>query len=145
MPHEEANTISLFLAYPTPMLNTLSAATVKFVRDHPHLPVTNTTDTLIAIIVICRQMLEREQFAERLSPDLRDFFLRVMVGSLILFDHVDTDGGAFSRRSPVDMRAVVGVIRKNTKSVEPLMNALRYTTKHFNDPDVPKSVRSLFN
>lgn len=49
---ELANTISLFLACPTPMLNSLSQATVSFVREHPDLPVTNTTETLITVVQV---------------------------------------------------------------------------------------------
>lgn len=51
---ELANTISLFLANPTPMLNSLSHATVAFVRDHPDLPVTNTTETLTTVIQVIK-------------------------------------------------------------------------------------------
>lgn len=47
---ELANQISLFLAAPTPMLGTLSQACIQFVRDHPDLPLHNTTDTLATIV-----------------------------------------------------------------------------------------------
>lgn len=108
-----ANTISLYLASPTPMLNSLSNATVFFVKAHPALPVSNTTETLATIIHICRHMLERKDFCERITPVTRHFFLRVMVGGLILFDHVDAEGGAFCRNSPIDVRAVVELIKTN--------------------------------
>lgn len=44
-----ANTISLFLASPTPMLSALTTATLNFVVIHADLPVANTTDTLATI------------------------------------------------------------------------------------------------
>ncbi|KJH49767.1 hypothetical protein DICVIV_04107 [Dictyocaulus viviparus] len=47
---ELANSISLFLATPTPMLSSLSSATLEFVRSHPTLPIGNTTDTLATIV-----------------------------------------------------------------------------------------------
>lgn len=56
-------------------------------------------------------MLERKDFCERLSRDAQNFFLRVMVGALILYDHIDFNG-AFCRQSPIDLRAVVNVIRQ---------------------------------
>lgn len=56
-------------------------------------------------------MLERKDFCERISPETREFFMRVMVGSLILFDHIDTEGGAFCRQSPIDVKAVVELIK----------------------------------
>lgn len=52
VPLELANTISLFLASPTPMLNSLSHATVAFVREHPDLPVTNITETLTTVVQV---------------------------------------------------------------------------------------------
>jgi len=141
-----ADKISFFLANPTPMLHALSNATVEFVHEHPDLPLTNTTETLTAIVYICRHMLERKDFSDRISAETRAFFLRVMVGSLILFDHIDPAGGAFCRQSPIDVRAVCAVIKHNTgaEGAEQLMNALRYTAKHFNDAETPKSIKALF-
>ncbi|KAI1709869.1 protein FAM49A [Ditylenchus destructor] len=139
--------ISLFLAGPTPMLNSLSNATVQFVKEHPDLPVSNTTETLATIVHICRHMLERKDFCERISPETREFFMRVMVGSLILFDHIDTEGGAFCRQSPIDVKAVVELIKlyADENQVNQLMSALRYTSKHLSDAETPKSIRTLFN
>lgn len=57
-------------------------------------------------------MLDREDFVERISSEAQNFFLRVMVGALILFDHIDQCGGAFSRQSPIDMKAVVAAIKR---------------------------------
>uniref|UniRef100_A0A915D5Z9 CYRIA/CYRIB Rac1 binding domain-containing protein n=1 Tax=Ditylenchus dipsaci TaxID=166011 RepID=A0A915D5Z9_9BILA len=132
---------------PTPMLNSISNATVVFVKNHPDLPVSNTTETLATIVHICRHMLERKDFCERISLETRDFFLRVMVGSLILFDHIDTEGGAFCRQSPIDVKAVVDLIKQNANEEQTgqLMNALRYTSKHFSDQETQKSIRCLFN
>uniref|UniRef100_A0A914HBU0 CYRIA/CYRIB Rac1 binding domain-containing protein n=1 Tax=Globodera rostochiensis TaxID=31243 RepID=A0A914HBU0_GLORO len=143
---ELANTISLFLASPTPMLNALTNSTTGFVRDHPDLPVSNTTETLTAIVYICRHMLERKEFYDRLSVDERNFFLRVMVSALILFDHIDS-AGAFCRHSPVDVRGVVEVVKQKgtEQQANQLMDVLRYTSKHLNDLETPKSVRALFN
>lgn len=52
IPIELANTISLFLASPTPMLSALTTATINFVVTHSDLPVTNTTDTLATIVQV---------------------------------------------------------------------------------------------
>lgn len=69
-------------------------------------------------------MLERKDFYDKISTKTRDFVLRVMVGSLILFDHIDESsntsssstrngGGAFSRSSPIDLRAIIRLIKMN--------------------------------
>jgi len=145
IPLEEANSISLFLANATPMLNVIVNTTNLFAENHPDLPITNTTETLVAVVYICRRMLECKQFNERLTPEGKMFFLRVMIGSLILFDHIDPDG-AFSRNSSIDIKSIVDVVKQNgNEEAEQLMNALRYTTKHFKDQETPKSIRALFN
>lgn len=56
IPLELANTISLFLACPTPMLSALITATTNFVATNGELPVTNTTDTLATIVQVSKKM-----------------------------------------------------------------------------------------
>uniref|UniRef100_A0A915C0X5 CYRIA/CYRIB Rac1 binding domain-containing protein n=3 Tax=Ascarididae TaxID=6250 RepID=A0A915C0X5_PARUN len=145
IPIELTNTISLFLASPTPMLSALTTATIKFVVTHSDLPVTNTTDTLATIVQACHYMVETEENWERMSEFSRLFTVRVMVGAIILYDHID-NAGVFCRESPIDIRSVVELIKAQPKNdqVESLLNALRYTTKHLNDGSTPKSVRALF-
>lgn len=89
-------------------------------------------------------MLERKMNFDRISPDTQDFFTRVMIGAFILFDHTDPNG-AFCRQSPIDVRAIVAVIRLNEKECERFLNAMRYTSKHFKDSTTPKTIKSLFN
>jgi hypothetical protein len=66
----------------------------------------------IFILQIFRHNLENKEFYERLSSEDRDLVLRVMVGALILFDHIDANG-AFCRQSPIEIRGVVEVIKQN--------------------------------
>lgn len=82
---------------------------------------------------------------QKLSDYIRLFTIRVMVGAIILYDHVDS-AGAFCKDSPIDMRSAVELIKARTESEqsETLLNALRYTTKHLNDGSTPKSVRAIF-
>ncbi|PIO71098.1 hypothetical protein TELCIR_07002 [Teladorsagia circumcincta] len=111
---ELANSISLFLAAPTPMLSSLSSATLEFVRSHPTLPIGNTTDTLATIVSVCRYMVGSPEVAERITEATRLFCVRVMVGCLILYDHID-ENGAFVRESPINLRAVVNVVKEQTQ------------------------------
>ncbi|CAJ0955641.1 unnamed protein product, partial [Mesorhabditis belari] len=141
---ELANSISLFLAAPTPMLSSLSSATTAFVRAHPTLPLGNTTDTLATIVSVCCYMVTHEEAAMRLGDTARLFCVRVMVGCLILYDHVD-EQGAFVRDSPINVKTAVQVIRQHTTQpqTDSLLNSIRYTTKHFNQESTPKSIRQL--
>ncbi|TMS40228.1 hypothetical protein L596_006630 [Steinernema carpocapsae] len=142
---ETTNVMSLFFAKPTPMLCAITSSVIAFVHTHPDLPVSNTTDTLATVVHVCRLMVEREENWRRLSEKTRLFWLRVMVGSVILFDHID-DGGAFRADSPISMKSIVELIKADAPpdEKESLLNALRYTTKHLNDTITPKSIRSLF-
>lgn len=141
---ELANSISLFLANPTPMLSSLTSATLEFVRSHPTLPIGNTTDTLATIVSVCRYMVGSPEASARVTEKTRLFCIRVMVGCLILYDHVD-ENGAFVRESPINLRAVVNVVKEQTQppQAEALLNALRYTSKHFSQASTPKSVRAI--
>ncbi|KAK0393110.1 hypothetical protein QR680_000059 [Steinernema hermaphroditum] len=142
---ETTNIMSLFIAKSTPMLCSITSSVIAFVQTHPDLPVSNTTDTLATVVHVCRLMVEREENWRRLCEKSRLFWLRVMVGAVILFDHID-DGGAFRADSPIGMKSVVELIRADAPEAERenLLNALRYTTKHLNDTITPKSIRSLF-
>lgn len=69
--------------------------------------------------------------------------LRVMVGLVILYDHVHPDG-AFVRGSHVDVKGCVKLLQAQPAiKAEPLLNALRYTTKHLNEEATPKNIRNL--
>uniref|UniRef100_A0A914VEK6 CYRIA/CYRIB Rac1 binding domain-containing protein n=1 Tax=Plectus sambesii TaxID=2011161 RepID=A0A914VEK6_9BILA len=80
------------------------------------------------------------------EQDTRLFCLRVMVGAIILYDHVHPTG-AFARGSAVDIRAAVRVLKNHSTAerVENLLNALRYTTKHLSDPTTPKAIRAILS
>ena len=88
-------------------------------------------------------MLERKDNFERISPETQDFFTRVMVGAFILYDHTDQNGG-FCRTSPIDIRSIVEVVKRNEKESDRLLNSMKFTSKHFNDAATPKAIKALF-
>ncbi|XP_065843117.1 CYFIP-related Rac1 interactor B-like [Oscarella lobularis] len=143
--NEMANRMSLFYAYPTPVLKTLSEATAKFVEDHKDLPIDNTTECLSTMATVCKIMIENPEYKERLRNEESALYcLRVMVGVIILYDHVHPVG-AFAKKAAIDIRGSIKVLRDYPvqSQVESLINALRYTTKHLNDETTPKLVKSL--
>ncbi|XP_078606486.1 CYFIP-related Rac1 interactor B-like isoform X1 [Branchiostoma floridae x Branchiostoma japonicum] len=141
---EVANRMSLFYAEATPMLKTLSEATTRFVSENKHLPIENTTDCLSTMAAVCKVMLETPEYYQRFENEETILFcLRVMVGVIILYDHVHPVG-AFAKKSGIDMKGCIKVLRDQPASkVEGLLNALRYTTKHLNDESTPKNIRAL--
>ncbi|KAL2085618.1 hypothetical protein ACEWY4_018938 [Coilia grayii] len=142
--NELANRISLFYADATPMLKTLSDGTTKFVSENKNLPIENTTDVLSTMASVCKVMLETPEYRSRFtSEDTVSFCLRVMVGVIILYDYVHPVG-AFAKSSKIDMKGCIKVLRDQPpNSVEGLLNALRYTTKHLNDESTNKAIKAM--
>jgi hypothetical protein len=113
---------------------------------------------------ICRIIIETPELSQRFTnPETILFIQRVMVGAVILYDHVHPVG-AFSKKNPVidvwvcggasglaltlrvhlQIRASVRAIKMHgNPQQEDLINALRYTTKHLNEPDTPKATLDL--
>jgi len=148
--NEEANRMSLFYAYPTPMLRCVSEATTKFVTENKAIPIENTTNCLAMMSTICRIMAETPAYYDRFTEkDTIQFCQRVMVASVILYDHVHIIG-AFKKGSQIDMKTTIKVLKMHQQEgpdgesfTNGLMNALRYTTKHLNDEDTPKQIKAL--
>uniref|UniRef100_A0A8C9Q2F3 CYRIA/CYRIB Rac1 binding domain-containing protein n=1 Tax=Spermophilus dauricus TaxID=99837 RepID=A0A8C9Q2F3_SPEDA len=142
--NELANRMSLFYAEATPMLKTFSDATTKFVSENKNLPIENTTDCLSTMASVCRVMLETPEYRSRFTnEETVSFCLRVMVGVIILYDHVHPVG-AFAKTSKIDMKGCIKVLKDQPpNSVEGLLNALRYTTKHLNDETTSKQIKSM--
>jgi len=73
------------------------------------------------------------------------FCLRAMTGAIILFDHLSAQG-AFAKKSAVNIRGCINVLKSYSASpTDGLLNALRFTTIHLNDPDTPNSIKQLLN
>ncbi|KAF3698540.1 Protein FAM49B [Channa argus] len=142
--NELANRMSLFYASATPMLKTLSDATSKFVSDNPDVPIENTTVCLSTMASVCKVMLETPEYRSRFTSEETVLFcLRVMVGVIILYDHVHP-AGAFVKTSNIDMKGCIRVLKEQPpSSVEGLLNALRYTTKHLNDETTSKQIKHM--
>ncbi|XP_023216084.1 CYFIP-related Rac1 interactor B-like isoform X1 [Centruroides vittatus] len=144
VPNELANRMSLFYAHATPMLKVLSDATTRFVAENKDLPIENTTETLGTMAKVCQRMVENPEFYSRFKNEETVLFvLRVMVGVIILYDHVHPVG-AFAKSSHIDVKGSIKVLKDQPPNVvEGLLNALRYTTRHLNDETTPKQIKSL--
>jgi len=140
---EMANRMSLFYAYPTPLLKSISDATTKFVSSNSTFSEI-TTQMLSTLSNLCRVMIDNADLAHKFqNEDTKNFVLSVMVGVIILYDHVH-EVGAFAKNADIDMKATIKVLKDQPQgSVDGLFNALRYTTKHLNDETTPKQIRIL--
>ncbi|EGC31596.1 hypothetical protein DICPUDRAFT_39723 [Dictyostelium purpureum] len=137
---ELANRMSLFFAYPTPMMKVLSETTVKFLSQDTTVPRENVTTALATMANVCHDMVNKKKFT---NEEINMFCLRAMVGSIILFDHIHPQG-AFVKKSTIDMKGCIVTLKEtNAASCPGLLNALRFTTIHLNDAETPGSLKQL--
>jgi hypothetical protein len=136
---ELANRMSLFFAYPTPMMNIVNETTVKFLSQDSSVPRDNVTTALATMANVCQEMVLQHKFKEETT---NMFCLRAMTGAVILFDHLHA-GGAFSKKSPINIKGCIFVLKnfQGAGSTDGLLNALRFTTIHLNDPDTPAAIK----
>ncbi|XP_053999007.1 CYFIP-related Rac1 interactor B isoform X2 [Hylaeus anthracinus] len=104
----------------------------------------NITETLGTMAKVCLRMLENPNLlAQFQREETQLFVLRVMVGLVILYDHVHPQG-AFVKGSNVDVKGCVKLLKDQPPcKSEGLLNALRYTTKHLNEENTPKNIKNL--
>ncbi|GES87197.1 protein FAM49B-like [Rhizophagus clarus] len=132
---ELANRISLFYAYPTPMLKTVTDVTALFVNKN-NLG-RSVSECLSILAAACYHAVTKKR------TQRNDFFLRVMVVSIILYDHIDPQG-AFNKQSPINIKSSVKAIQTHgINECSNLMSALRFNTKHLNDETTPKNIKQL--
>eukprot|EP00823_Brevimastigomonas_motovehiculus_P001670 TRINITY_DN1226_c0_g1_i1.p1 TRINITY_DN1226_c0_g1~~TRINITY_DN1226_c0_g1_i1.p1 ORF type:complete len:308 (+),score=73.98 TRINITY_DN1226_c0_g1_i1:83-1006(+) len=130
---DQTGPISFFSAQHIPMMTSLCTATQKALEKNEHV-----TNALSAMANACYSLLERKKF-EKKATNL--FIARAMTGSIILFDHVDSNG-AFYKKSPINIKDVVGLLKKNFSEETSLLAALQFSSKTFKT--APDSIQSLF-
>nr|XP_023403307.1 LOW QUALITY PROTEIN: protein FAM49B-like [Loxodonta africana] len=144
-----ANGMSLFYVEATPTLKTSSDAATEFASEKKNLPIENTTDYLSTVAIVCRVMLKTpEERSKFTNEETVSFCLRAKVGVIILYDHAPSEG-AFAKTSKIAMKGIK-VLKdqppnsvEKKKSVEGLLNPLRYTTKRLNDETTSKQITSM--
>jgi len=145
-----ANKMSLFFAYPTPMMKVLSDTTANFLKNHEGQPGfdANLKDQICAALSTmanaCQSMVHNKKFE---ADTTNMFCLRAMTGAIVLYDHIsNTPGGAFARKSPVEIKGCISVLKSYTAMpTDGLLNALRFTTIHLNDQETPASTKQLLS
>jgi len=139
---ELANRMSLFFAYPTPMMKVLTDTTVKFLSNDTTVVRPDVTAALSMMANVCEEMVRNKKFE---NDKTNMFCLRAMTGAVILFDHLDP-AGAFVKKSPVKIRQCITTLKTFTaQPTDGLLNALRFTTLHLSDPETPNAIKQLLN
>ena|SRR3990167_3251835 len=142
---EVTNRMSLFYAYPTPMMNSIKESILKFldsVKDEPHGPILrqNVNTALAFIANCCQRIVSKKQCSENYVV----FCLRCMTASIILYDNLDAKG-AFHKRSPILIKKCICLVKDSNGQypLESLLNALRFTTTHLQDEETPSTIKQL--
>lgn len=136
---ELANRMSLFFAYPTPMMKVLTDTTVNFLNNSD-LDRAQVINGFSLMANVCLDMVEKERFK---NVKTNMFCLRAMTGAIVLVDHIDPLG-AFQKKCTINMKGAITQLKTFTDApTDGLLNALRYTTAHLNDPDTPAYLKNL--
>jgi len=101
---EVANEMSLFYADHTPMLKALTEGAISFVEEKKSSVESDRTDEVLSTMAqICKVMLENPDDSRfQMGLDSISFCVGVMVGLIILYDHVHKEG-AFAKGSKIDV------------------------------------------
>jgi len=89
----------------------------------------------------CANMLKTKRFSNERTNVL---CARAMTGAIVMFDNIDPMG-AFSKRSAINVKVCVQLLKREfaPKDFNPLLNAIHYSTKNFND--APQGTQNLFD
>jgi len=138
---ELANRMSLFFAYPTPMMKVLVDTTVEFLNNPSSgVPKDQVVKGFALMANVCTDMVENNRFT---SAKTNMFCLRAATGSIVLVDHID-DQGSFHKKSEINIRTTITQLKTfSDANTDGLLNALRFTTKHLNDPETPANIKNL--
>jgi len=139
---ELANAMSLFFAYPTPMMNALIKTTAGLTSSNAI-----TADGLSKFLSRLANSCLAIVSAKSDSPPA-DLFLqfRTITGAIILYDH-SNPRGAFHKKGPIQIKQVVTTLKgyQGEEKTDSLVNALRFNTVHLNEDETPGNIKQLLS
>lgn len=132
---DEASGMALFTAEHIPMMNCMIKGSRNAQEKNPQV------SRVLAILAnSCRKALFAKKFTD---PAIINTCVRAMTAAIVIFDHIDIIS-VFHKKSPINIKACVALLkREEFKRETSLLNAIRYSTAHFND--APQSVQDLFD
>lgn len=129
---DTTNTISLFFADPTPFLKALVKSVMDFVTENTGAS-NLTVDILGTMFKVCLKLcvVEPSDVPEvkdfTIDDETKLFVIRVMVGLVVLYDHVNEPNGAFNKGSHISVKDCLTVVKKQEETVsKPLLDVLRF-------------------
>jgi len=129
---DTTNTISLFFADPTPFLKALVKSLTDFVTENTGAS-NLTVDILGTMFKVCLKLCGSEpgdapeNTGLTIDDETKLFVIRVMVGLVVLYDHVNEPNGAFNKGSHISVKDCLSVVKKQEDTVsKPLLDVLRF-------------------
>ena len=143
---ETANKMSMFFAYSSPTMKVITEGVNNYTKDVSEEIKDNISGLLCTLANACNDMVTSETFSK---GETNLFCLRVMTGCIILNDII-SPLGSFHKKTPIRVKECImllknynqtdQVIAETTKS---LLDTLRFTSKHIQDPETPGYVKAL--
>lgn len=135
---ELANKISLFFAYPTPMMKVLIDTTTSYESGKYN----DTFSNGLAMIAnLCYSKINDSPNMDKESQLL---LLCAMTGAIILTDHLLHPQGAFHKKSPIMIKNCIQCLKNGVQQpTDFLLNSIRFTTIHLNEPQSMPIIQRL--
>ena len=137
---EVANRMSLFFAYPTPMMRVLIDATTKFTNSNPRGQF--LAAGLSHLANIFTTSLNEAAKANTAPNETTLKIVAYVTGTIVLYDQISAEG-AFKKNSPIMIRDALKNVKAFSQNQAIFTNAIRFTTAHFNDASTPDSIKNL--
>ena len=131
---DDASGMALFTAEHIPMTTAIAKAAAAALEKN-----TYVLNALALMTNSCYTMLQNKSFTRQ---DINLFVARAMTGALVCYDHVDPSG-VFGKKSPIRVKHIVLLLKKDFPQENGLINAIRFSTKHFKDAD--EKTQALFD
>jgi len=136
---ELANKMSFFFAYPTPMMKVMIDSTGALNKAQSG----KLIGGLSQVANLCLQNIAHPPPND---PPNTILLLCCMTGCIILVDHLRDPEGAFDKKSPVQIRSCINLLKGGTnQSTDFLLNSLRFTTLHLNDDSTMPAIKKLLS
>ena len=133
---DESYKISMFYAFSSPMMKSLSTVCGSLAKGESGESVAETLSTMANV---CLSMVTTSKFE---SEETNLFCLRVMAGSIIIHDSVNPLG-SFYKKSPILIKKALTCLKNYTPQPEGLLDSIKFSCQHVNDDDTPKNIKEL--
>jgi hypothetical protein len=123
---DDASGMALFTAEHIPMTSSIARAASQCQDKNAAV-----TSALALMTNSCYTMCAQHSFQR---PEVHLFCARAMTGALVCYDHVTQEPqGVFGKKSPIKVKPIAQLLKRDFPQEQQLLNAIKYSTKHFKE------------